>query len=262
MSPSTTKERAVPSEDDLRKLLTSAEAPGSVDANRVIARSRARRLPRQLVAGAAGALAIAGIGVLAVQVSQITLVQPTSLMSEPNADAPIASDEAGSSGAESEAIKRAPAEKINLCGGTLAQVAPCESGLQLDVVFPDQAPAGAVVEGAVRLTNLGTATVRGSTAASAAITVSQGGLVLWHSNGPMIMSAALVDLAPGESMEYPASFEPVRCEVDDDSAESFRDDLPALPPGGYQLSAAIDFSPADGSSLDLVTGPLGGIALR
>jgi len=256
----------MPSEDELRTLLAATDAPGALDATTVIARTRARRRPRQLLAGTVGALAIVGVSVLAIQVSQVGFVHSTSMVAESDADAPAAESGAGSAsdsgGTESDAIKRAPAEKLNLCGGELSEVAPSVSGLQLDVLFPAVAATGETVQGMVRLTNLGAATVGGSTAATPSITVSRGGLVLWHSNGPMIMSAALVDLAPGESMEYAASFEPMRCEVEDDLAESFRDALPALPAGEYQLTAAIDFSPADGGTLDLVTGPPAGIVLQ
>jgi len=115
------------------------------------------------------------------------------------------------------------------------------------------------VDGIVTMTNEGTETVSGTTASSAAITLSQDGIVLWHSNGPTNMMAAVVDLAPGESMEYAASFVPVVCTVDDDLAESFRDDLPAAPAGEYQVSAAIDLS--TDSSAELITGPASTITL-
>jgi hypothetical protein len=72
-----------------------------------------------------------------------------------------------------------------------------------------------------------------------------------------------VDLAPGESVEFAASFVPVRCAVVDDEAPRFRDDLPAVPVGDYSLTAALDFalsSPTE--SLELVTGGPSAIALR
>jgi hypothetical protein len=56
--------------------------------------------------------------------------------------------------------------------------------------------------------------------------------------------------------------------VADDEAESFRADLPAVPAGVYDVSAAIDFQP-DASmaqqgtpGVDLVTGPLEPITLQ
>ena len=252
-----------PSEDDLRDMFASS-APGGapLDAGRIIARSRARRLPRQLAMGAIGTLAVAGIAVVGIQ---SMMPQPqASIMSQTDAAAPSAEG-----GQPFAATKRAPADKLNLCTGTVTEAAPSFYGLRLDVAFPESAPTGTdPVQGTVRLTNTGTQAVMGTTAASPAITLSQGGIVLWHSNGPMTDMAVTVDLAPGQSMDYPASFTPVRCDVADDEAEGFRAGLPAVPAGGYYLSAALDFQP-DASmvqqgtqGLDLITGPLAPIRLQ
>lgn len=244
----------MPDESDLRDMFAKASAPNTLDADRIIAKSRARRLPRQLGAGVAGALAVAGIFVVAINTSQFTQ-PPTAVTME--------SQDSGGAASDSElSLKRAPAEKLNLCGGGLAEVAPSAYGLQLDVTFPMTAPVGtAPVEGTVTLTNTSDQRVAGTTAAIPAITISQAGVVKWHSNGPMIMSLVVVDLQPGQSLEYQTSITPVLCDVEDDAAETFRDNLPALGAGDYELSAAIDFSvdPALATSeipdLDLVTGP-------
>lgn len=254
-----------PTEDDIRELFASASpATGNkpLDAGRIIARSRARRLPRQLAIGAVGALAVAGIAVVGIQ--SMVRQPEASIMSQTDAAAPSVEG-----GQTFDTTKRAPAEKINLCAGTIADATPSFYGLRLDVAFPETAPAGTgAIRGIVHLTNTGSETVTGTTAAAPAITVSRNGTVLWHSNGPMIDPAVTVDLAPGQSMDYPASFTPVRCDVADDQAESFRTGLPALPAGGYYLSAAIDFQP-DASmaqqgtpGVDLVTGPLAPITLQ
>lgn len=239
-------------ENDLRELLASVPTPEHrLDASTIIARSRLRRLPRQLGAGAVGILAIAGIAVVTVPSMLVTPPTTISTMEQPAADSSTES-----------MIKRAPADRLNLCTAPIAEVAPSRLGLQLDVVLPASAPVGtAPVEAVVRLTNTSAATVTGTTGPAPAITLSQNGLTLWHSNGPEDSSAVLINLAPGETLEYAASFVPVRCDVDDDLAEQFRPDLPPLPAGIYELSAAIDFlpdaPPTDGSTpgLDLVTGP-------
>ena len=249
----------MPTENDLRDLFADSDTPrNTLDAQRVIARSRARRLPRQIAAGAAGALAVAGISVLAIQVTQVQ--SPVTMTAgeayDESAPAP-----------ELDAIKRAPADKINLCTATLAEVAPSQYGLQLDVTAPATAPVGTEpVTATVALTNTSDREVIGYTAATPALTLSQDGIVLWHSNGPMILSLVTVDLQPGESLEYQASFTPVRCGVEDDSADAFRADLPAVEPGSYQLSALIDFTadPSMGQEipdLDLVSGPPSTVAI-
>ena len=250
----------MPTESDLRELLGSTTAPHNLNAQAIIRRSKARRLPRQIGAGGVLTLAVAGIGV-----SGIQLAMPPGLTA-------TMSDESSAQSPEiitDQSLKRAPADKLNLCSGTLAEVAPSQTGLVLTPNFPAEALASSgTVSGVVTLTNTGSVAVSGITAASPAITLSQNGIVLWHSNGPMIMLAVVVDLVPSESMDYTATFTAVRCEVEDDSAQGFRADLPALSAGDYQLSAAMDFTPdvpANDSQmlgLDLVVGPLSTITLR
>ena len=252
----------MPSEQDLRDIFAASEGPrNSIDPDRVIARSRGRRRPLQIAAGAVGALAVVGIVAVAVQTAQFS--SPALTTSQGDTDSGATTEQAPLPESFPSTLKRAPADRLNLCTGTLTEVAPSFYGLQLDVSFPAEAPAGSdPVDGTVRLTNTSATRVVGSTGATPAITLSQDGVVLWHSNGPTDMSLAIVDLEPGASMEYRASFSPVRCEVDDDLRPSFRDGLPAVPAGVYDLSAAIDFT-ADASmlqpeipELDLVSGPL------
>jgi hypothetical protein len=260
----------MPTEDDLKRMFASADATGapefrSIDARQVIRRSRARRLPKQLAAGAGGALAIVGATVLGLQSVQFgtgaedTALAPISQESE---------DSGGSGDAEDSAFstKRAPASELNLCGGPLAEVAPSQFGLVLDVVFPAAVPAESErVDGLVIMTNSGAEHVTGSTFTVPAVTLSQDGVVVWHTNGATDAGATVVDLAPGESLQYAASFEPVRCTPEDDALEAFPTGLPPAGAGSYELSAAIDFSPdvpTATSELDLVTGTRSPITLE
>ncbi|HEY8913401.1 hypothetical protein [Lacisediminihabitans sp.] len=250
-------------ESDLKNLFASAAGtPGrGIDTAAVIRRSSRRRLGQQFAVGGATTLAVAGIGVASVA-GLLAIIQPPSTMS------------AGSSASDSGAnapeiakgapgIKRAPAEKLNLCGGELAQVAPNAAGLVLTADFPAASASAESVPGTVTLTNTGSTHVRGTTAASPAITLSKDGITLWHSNGPMIAMAAVVDLEPGASMTYHATLMPVTCGVEDDSAGSLRTDLPHVAPGAYQVSAAIDLV-GEGNTVtnDLVTGPLASVSLN
>ncbi|WP_150308404.1 hypothetical protein [Planctomonas psychrotolerans] len=251
-----------------------------VDMRSVLARSRRRRLPGQLAAGGVGVLAIAGIGFAGVSLAQS--VTPTAVLSNGDASTGETADRGDSTGADSpagtdagspsgtngaaggslpgEAISLAPPEKINPCGGTLAELAPAASGLVATPVFPDRIPSGTEpVPGSVTVTNTGTERVTGYTGARPAITVSADGITVWHSNGPHIMLAQEIDLEPGASMDLPASITPVRCTEEDESGESFREDLPALHPGTYQLTAIFylirDADAAAGSAPDVVSGP-------
>jgi hypothetical protein len=103
-------------------------------------------------------------------------------------------------------------------------------------------------------------TVTGTTAASPVMTVTQHGTVVWHSNGPTIMLATMVDLAPGRSMDYRASFTPVLCGAGDDKPEGFPDDLPPLRAGDFQVSALLEVN--RGSDKTVVGGESVTIALH
>lgn len=252
--------------DDFQKLFDRS-AP-RIDVDAVIRRARRRRRPAQIAVGggatlAVGAIVIGGASLLrtpSVATTADSASAPEAMSSSTSDVARVpASDAAG--GTSLGGIKRAPAEKLNLCGGPLAEVAPAASGLVLTTDFPDAAAGTESITGSVTLTNTGDTHVYGSTAASPAITLSQDGITLWHSNGAMIDMAAMVDLAPGESMTYSATLVPVICGVEDDTAEEFRADLPAAPAGEYQVSAAIDLIDAADAN-ELVTGPLQTITLH
>ena len=262
------------SEPNLRDLFRGdGPALPEVDAAAVIRRSKRRRLPVQLAVGGTFVLAIGGLGVAGLQAlgGSHTAISNVSTMSggESTGDRAPADGRGAESAQGLEgggAIKRAPADRINLCGGPVAEVAPNERGLVLAVDFPSSPVGTAQVMGTATLTNTGTEPVTGFTSPSPAITLSQGGTVLWHSNGPTDLSLVSVDLVPGASVDYQASMTPVRCGVEDDVAGAFRTDLPALEAGTYELSALIDFT-ADPSmeqeisELDLVSGPVATVRL-
>ena len=246
-------------EDDLRKMLrgTGAQAPHSVDPAVVISRARRRRLPRQLAAGAVGVLAIAGVGVLAVNVS--TLTQPSSISAEQSQMQEAAPD----AGASDEMFdKRSGADTLNACTAVVATPDPSRFGLELTVQFPSAAPVSAArIDGVVTMTNTSSQPVEGFTAIGPTVTVSQGDVVV-ALGAPEEYDATVVSLGPGESVEYAASFAPVRC----DEAETGSSSEP-LPPGDYELSAAADFTPNELGvdepvTADLVTGPRSQLTLQ
>lgn len=244
---------------NIHKLFSAEEKPlGSIDTASVIRRSKARRLPMQIAMGGAVALAAGGLLFGGAQLFGANRpVAESAAVSDSDSGAETAPDDLAAGGG---AIKRAPAEKTNFCTGTLAEVAPAASGLELTVDFADAAAGSDRVTGTVTLTNTGAAPVSGYTGSTPAITVSADGIVKWHSNGPTDLNQVTVDLAPGESLEYAASFEPVECGIEDDSAAEFRDGLPALPAGDYEVSALIDFM--GDAPAELVSGPAETITLN
>ena len=254
-------------ESDLKKMFSDAgPSLGHVDLCGVLRRSSRRRVAQQVAVGSATTLAVAGIGVAGL--TGIHGLMPSTTAgsaSSANAPEPRGDSTLGST-ATDRGLTRAPADKINLCGGALADVARNAGGLILRTNFAAADASADRITGTVTLTNSGSERISGTSAATPAITLSKDGVVLWHSNGPMIAMAAVVDLAPGASLSYQASFRPVACAVDDDGAGSFRSDLPHVAAGQYQVSAALDLSRqnADGSVLrtDLVTGPVSEVTLR
>ncbi len=282
----------MPTESELRSLLhgggpIAGVQPPGIDTASVIRRSRRRRMTKQIAIGGTATLAAAGIGIAGFTgIQGAPADRSTSVLSEPqpgDAESSGAADSgAGVDGgniAGDETSTRAPDYTVDLCGASPTEVTPSVVGLELTTRFPARAATGARVDGSVVLTNRGPDRVTGSTGAVPAVTLSQADTVLWHTTGPQVAMAVLVDLDPGESMEYPASFLPVACSPDEESTEegaeeentgSFGTDLPRLPAGEYRVSALIDVvlddGPGDSSNdypaVDLVTGPAASITLE
>ena len=260
-------------ESDLKKMFReTGPSLGQIDISLVLRRSSRRRVAQQVAVGSATTLAVAGIGVAGFTgirgLGPSTGSGSASSAAAPDANRPDANrpEATGGSTATDGRLTRAPAGKINLCGGTLSEVAPNAAGLVLTTSFEPADAAADRVSGTVTLTNSGSEHIKGTSAVAPTIILSKEGIVRWHSNGSMAAMGALVDLAPGASMTYQESFQPVTCAVEDDSTVSFRDNLPHVAAGAYQVSAALDLSRenADGSflSTDLVTGPTSEVTLR
>lgn len=274
----------MPTESELRKQFHEDEPGGSagrgaIDVDAVLRRSRARRRPRVVAAAVVSSLAVIGI-VVPVSISIAGTRSASSLLDAGAASAPHAAQSSGGPvhlGGESTngsdasgsgaAIKRAPADKINLCTGAVATPAPADDGLVLTVAPVDAAASARDIPVTVTLTNTGTQRVTGSLSPFPALTLSRDGIVLWHSNGPVPSLAQEIDLAPGASTTFSTSFQPLVCGVTDDEQEAFREDLPAAGPGSYQVSAAIDMTPATADangqiSAVLVSGPSSPVTLH
>jgi hypothetical protein len=248
----------VPSESELRSQMRDAgDERAEIDVARVIRRARARRIPRLLAVGGAACLVVAGV---AVPVSFAALGDTSTGTTFVASDKSDAGDGGGAApesatGDSGETMMRSAAGALNLCAGPLADPTPSPTGLTLSVAPVDGSVSADSIQATVTMTNTGDSTVHGTTAGAPSLALSKDGVVLWHSNGAMTMIAVPVDLAPGESLEYTAAFEPVRCDVEDDLSETgFRESLPSVSPGVYALSAAIDLVPLDGSATELVIG--------
>lgn len=215
-------------EYELRSMLASTETPSRIDVDAVVRRSRARRRPKQVAAGAVGALVVLGLAMVAVP----AIVTPT----PPDA---VTMSEHAAEGGESAADSalRVAADSLNQCGGPLALPAENSAGLTLEVIVPETAAPGDEVTAAVLLTNTGPETVTGTTGAVPTVALARDGVVVWHT-GPTIQSVVEVQLEPGEHLELPMTFQALEC----GSERKLRAGalLELVPAGDYQVSVAID----------------------
>ncbi len=228
----------MPTESELRDWLKGGQTPPSpgVDPADIVRRVRRRRLPRQLVAGAATTLAAAGVMVLGVATLPQLVQSPASVMSDG-----MQSQEFGTGPADeshdSSLVPTSPLQLLNQCGQPLTIVQPAASGLTLTLAFPsDVAIANGEVMGTVTLLNSSTKRVTGSAAAGPAITLSQDGVTVWHGAPAPLAEAVPIDLAPGQSTRFDATFIPAMC---GSTGSSTNGPLAPAAPGSYQLSGAI-----------------------
>ncbi len=266
----------MPTEAELREQFHDDDQPGGrIDLDAVLRRSRARRRPRLIAVAAVSSLAALAIvvpvsvsGALgqtgffsAASGSSASTRQDAAGQKAPEVAGPAGAGTGGAAGSGGAVDGVAPAQKVNLCTGTLADIAPASNGLVLTVGPVTAAAADRSIPATVTLTNTGSTAFSGSASPFPSVTLSRAGIVLWHSNGAVPSLAQQVELAPGASMTFSTTFEPLVCGVQDDERSSFRAGLPPTGPGSYQLSAVMAVSGADGSSA-LVTGPAAGVTLR
>lgn len=257
-------------EADLKNMFAdSAPTLAQIDLQRVLRRSSRRRVGHQVAIGSATTLAVAGIGVAGFTgirgVAPIFSAGSAGSASSTAADTTRQTLPPGSSAVDG-GVQQAPASRLNLCGGTLAEVAPTVTGLVLSTKFDPADASATLITGEVTLTNTSSAPISGSSAVSPSITLSKDGSVLWHSNGAMAAIARMISLEPGASTTYEASFAPVTCGIIDDESTGFRADLPHVAPGIYQVSAALDVTRESRDNEptfpDLVTGESSSVTLR
>lgn len=255
------------SEAELREAMRASVnvTPTGIDTEAVMRKARARRVPKRIAFSSLSVLAVAGVVTLGVTSMPALLPgQSGASDSAVMATAPESAQYAGAGGSESE-LSRAEKAQPNLCGMPTVRAESHPAGLALSASFPASAPAdGEEITGVVSLTNSGTARVSGTTAAAPVIIVSRNGITVWRSHGMMVTAVEHLDLGPGESFSYDARFTPVECGPRDEIEGQFRDDLPPLASGTYQVSAQLAFIPDDAEAgEDLVVGsPVTVIELR
>jgi hypothetical protein len=252
----------VATESDLRDLLQGPDPEGraTIDVDAVLRRARARRRPRAIAASAVGALALVGVMTPVVLISQQAATPESLMIAEDASGASEASDADGYDGATAPS-----ATSLVSCGAPVADHAPGD-GLVLEVtpVTAEAGTAGIPIDVALR--NDGTVSMLGVTATQPVVVFSRDGVVLWYSDAIQDASGVRVDLAPGESLTYRSTLEPLTCAADDEASAAdgggLGEDLPTASVGSYRVSAMIDFIPDDGTQTVVVTGPAAPVELR
>jgi hypothetical protein len=243
----------MPTEAELRILFHDAPVPlGTLDTAAVIRRSRRRRLPQQVGAGSVLTLAVAGIGV-----ASFNGLQGLAPMgaSETLADAPA-------SESQSESWQGADGAGSWVDSGTSLRQTSCETapvadarvaeGITLTPAFPAVASAGETVAGTITLTNTGSERIVGVAVHPTVTLARSGERLLYNDRG---VDETSIDLAPGESISLPHSFDAVDCDARGDSAGT------PLEAGTYSLSVGLELRP-DAGRPRLVSGPASAITLR
>jgi hypothetical protein len=252
----------MPSDSDLRRRFQEGTQPrGEIDLEAVLRRARARRRPRVVIAAASSVLAITAIAVPAVLVNGLPGIGTgDQVLSAGDAAAP---ESAGGAAGTSDTQLTDPAARIlNLCGSEVVSPAPAPNGLTVAVDPVTASPGQHDIPVTVTLTNAGTSSIFGSTAAAPSLTLSRDGVTVWHTSEAADGAARVVDLGPGESMTYQTTFDAVLCGAGEDADLVTPGTLPAAPAGSYLLWAMIELTHDDGSAVDLVSGPAVAVTLR
>lgn len=233
-------------ESDLRDLLRGPDPEGpAIDVDAVLRRARSRRRPRVIAASAAGALALVGV------------LTPVAFLAWPGEEAAlIAAEESAAdsdAGGATELALPIAAEALDACGAPLAEL-PQDPVLVLEMAALS-APSGAEsIPVEVVLRNVGPDPITGVARPVPAIAVAASdGIVQWRAVGESA-DPILLSLAPGESMTFTATIDPVACPAGDGTdPAAVPADLLAAGPGTYLVRAALDVTP-DGADIPIVLG--------
>ncbi|MEO7349371.1 MAG: hypothetical protein ABIW32_05895 [Terrimesophilobacter sp.] len=239
----------------------------SIDPEAIVRKARARRVPKQIAFSSVSVLAVVGVATLGITIlPALQAGHDGASSSSVMATAPESSQDSGGS-ARDTAAKSFDARllAVSVCGAPAFTAEPNSLGLTISVSFSDSAPTnGQEVGGTVTLTNTGPSRVSGMTAVAPTVVLSRDGMTVWHTDRAALPALKAVDLEPGQSSVFDASFNPVECAPEDDASGHFRDNLPPLSAGSYEVSAELTFVPdvSESGESFLITAPGRTIVLR
>lgn len=244
-------------ESDLRDLLRDPdpEGRGAIDLDAVISRSRRRRRPRVIAAQALGSVAIVGVLGTAVVVGG-PLADRGVMMTADDAGADGAGEAVAESGdapyVDQDALKWMP----DACGAPVTDVVS-SGGLTLDLSIETTLEPEERTPVEITLRNDGPDRLVGTSSPWPHVSLARDGLVVWHSYQTQEDIGYLIDLAPGESTTLAGYVDAVVCASEDDLImDGPQNDMPAAPPGPYELRAVLVVWTDDGTTLVASSTPL------
>jgi hypothetical protein len=246
----------VATESDLRDLLRGPdpEGRGEIDLDAVLSRTRRRRRPRVIAAQALGSVAIVGVLGTAVIVGGPLADRGVMMSAE---DSGAGSDGAGEAVAESgdapyvdqDSLKWMP----DACGAPVTDPVSSD-GLTLEMSIVGDAQERVPVT--VTLRNDGAEPIVGTSSPWPHVSLARDGIVVWHTYDTQEAIGYLVDLAPGESTTLETYVDLLACRSEDDLImDGPQNDMPAAPPGEYEVRAVLVVTTDDGARLIAASAP-------
>jgi hypothetical protein len=248
----------VATESDLRDLLRGPdpEGRGAIDLEAVLSRTRRRRRPRVIAAQALGSVAIVGVLGTAIFVSGPLGARDVLMSAE---DSGAGADGAGEAITESgdapyvdeDAMKWMP----DACGAPVTDAVSSE-GLVLEMSIETIVDPGERVPVQVTLRNDGPNHLAATSSPWPHVSLARDGLVVWHTYQTQEAIGYIIDLAPGESTTLETYVDRVICRSEDDLImDGPQNDMPAAPPGQYELRAVLVMTTDDGATLVAASAP-------
>jgi hypothetical protein len=231
------------------RLPISQPRPNHIDVDAVIARARRRRRPGRIGVGLVTALAVVGLfggGIFGLS----RFVGSSGASSSAESGGSVAAPDS----APVPPIAPRPTGPLPAtCGRPVPAIVPTADGLVATVTATESVDH--TVTATITLTNSGSKAVHGD-AATPEVVVARNGVVVWHPSPTDAQGAdIMVDLAPGASREFGMKFVATICGVGDDPDGALRTDLPAAPPGEYQLYGEVQLYLDNSSEAVTITGP-------
>ncbi|MGV8852411.1 MAG: hypothetical protein ACOH1M_07590 [Rhodoglobus sp.] len=223
-------------ESELRSHLADSTAPAiTIDAYAVIARSRARRRPRQFAVGAAGVLAAASLVFAGVTTFPRTPDLTTAgIMAD---ESSTRMDSESNAGSAESFLAPEDAAFAETCGAIIPPTAASPRGLALEIDIPSPVTASGSAFGTVRLTNTSDSAVTGTTASVPDVNLIRDDVSISHTPDAQILTVVPVNLQPGQSIEFAVSVAIYDCTTIDTGG--------MLEPGIYSVNTSLAFVPTE-----------------